>query len=151
MQLVFNHSAVSAFLELQHSHSHKYFDPWYVKHLLSLLRVGHQPLPLLILKLLRRLLPFKHLMWQNVAMNLLCIDNQHLFLQHHVAIFYQHLVVRQIGKVIVHLDFIFNLIPVLIFVLFLLKAYLCCTELFRKKSDGSLVSPLFWVTVDSMF
>ena len=37
-----------------------------------------------------------------------------------------------------------NLCPV-----FYLKAYLRCTEPFRKKPDGSHVTSLFWVTIGS--
>ena len=78
-------------------------------------------------------------------LTLLCVDNQHLFLQHHAAIF----VSLSGGKTDclghlppqIHIEFhsIFNLCPV-----FYLKAYLRCTESFRKKSDRSCVTSLFW-------
>ena len=81
---------------------------------------------------------------------LLCIDNQHLFLQHHATIF----IPLSVGKTDrlghlppqIHIESHsnVNLCPV-----FYLKAYLRCTELFRKKSDGSCVTSLFWVTIGS--
>ena len=78
-------------------------------------------------------------------LTLLCVDNQHLFLQHHVAIF----VPLSGGKTdcLGHLPlrFVLSLTPVLIFALFFyLKAYLRCTESFRKKPDGSQVTSLFF-------
>ena len=77
-------------------------------------------------------------------LTLLCVDNQHLFLQHHAAIF-----VPLSGGKTDHLGHLppqicieshsnVNLCPV-----FHLKAYLRCTESFRKKSDGSRVNSLF--------
>ena len=54
------------------------------------------------------------------------------------------LVARQIVWVILPLRFVLSLTPMLIFALFfILKAYLRCTESFRKKSDGSRVTFLF--------
>ena len=73
----------------------------------------------------------------------LCVDNQHLFLQHHAAIF----IPLSGGKTDrpghlppeIHIESYSNvhLCPV-----FYLKAYLRCTESFRKKSDGSRVTSL---------
>ena len=48
-------------------------------------------------------------------LTLLHINDQHLFLQHHVAIFFLYLVVRWINMIIFHPKFTLNLIPVLIF------------------------------------
>ena len=90
-----HHSAISAFLEphwlhkasnhpvisklichfcLQHSPSCKCFDPWDVKHLLSLLESWAPASCLTLLALATA----KHCS----DITLLCIDNQHLFLQH---------------------------------------------------------------------
>ena len=71
-------------------------------------------------------------------LNLLCVDNQHLFLQRNAAIF----VPLSGGKtdcpghlppqIRIESHSNVNLCPV-----FYLKAYLRCTESFRKKPDGS--------------
>ena len=84
-------------------------------------------------------------------LTLLCVDNQHLFLQHNAAIF----VPLSGGKtdrpghlppqILIESHSNVNLRPV-----FYLKAYLQCTESFRKKLDGSWVTPLFWVTIGSI-
>ena len=77
-------------------------------------------------------------------LTLLCIDNQHLFLQHHAAIF-----IPLSGGKRDHLGHLLpqahieshsnvNLCPV-----FYLKAYLRCTESFRTKPDGSCDSSIF--------
>ena len=84
-------------------------------------------------------------------LTLLCVDNQHLFLQHNTAIF----VPLSGGKTdrLGHLPlrFVLSLTPMLIFALFFyLKAYFRCTEPFRKKPDGSQVTSLFWVTIGSI-
>ena len=77
-------------------------------------------------------------------LTLLCVDNQHLFLQHNAASFVPlsggktehpgHLLPQ------IHIESHSNvsLCPV-----FYLKAYLICTESFRKKPDGSRVTSLF--------
>ena len=77
-------------------------------------------------------------------LSLLCIDNQHLFLQHDAAIF----IPMSGGKTDclghlppqVHIESRSNvhLCPV-----FYLKAYLRCTESFQMKPDGSCVTSLF--------
>ena len=76
-------------------------------------------------------------------LTLLCIDNQHLSLQHNAAIF----IPMSGGKiiwVICPLRFVLSLTPMLIFALyFYLKAFLRCTEPFRMKPDGSCVTSLF--------
>ena len=84
-------------------------------------------------------------------LTLLCVDNQHLFLQRNAAIF----VPLSGGKTDlpghlppqIHIESHsnVNLCPV-----FYLKAYLRRTESFRKKPDGSRVTSLFWVTIDSI-
>ena len=83
-------------------------------------------------------------------LTLLCIDSQHLFLQHHAAIF----IPLSGGKTDhpgpltpqIHTESHtnVNLCPV-----FYLKAYLRHTEPFRMKPDGSCVTSLFWVTIGS--
>ena len=83
-------------------------------------------------------------------LTLLCIDNQHLFLQLHAAIF----IPLSGGKtdhpgrsplqICIESPTNINLCPV-----FYSKVYLRCTEPFRKMSDGLHVTSLFWVTVGS--
>ena len=104
------HSAISTFLEphclhkasnhpvilklmhhfyLQHPTSHKYFDPWDAEDLLSLLESWAPESSLTTIKLGWRtatlLAPVSTKCFTDLT--LLCIDNQHLFLQHHAAIF----------------------------------------------------------------
>ena len=131
---------------LQHPPSCKSFDPWDVEHLLSLLENWALVSSLTTFKLpwktatLLALVTVKHCS----DLTLLCIDNQHLFLQCHAAIF----IPLSGGKTDCpgHLPprFVLSLTPMLIFGLFFyLKAYLRCTGPFRKKSDGSYVTPSF--------
>ena len=104
------HSAISAFLEphclhktsnhpiifklmhhfyLQHSSSHKHFDPWDVECLLSLLESWAPASSHNTFKLAWKtasLLAFVTAMCCS-DLPLSCIDNQHLLLQHHAAIF----------------------------------------------------------------
>ena len=168
------HSAISAFLEphhihkasnhhvilklmhlfyLQHPPSHKWFDPWDVECLLSLLESWAPMSSLATFKLawktatLLALVTAKHCS----DLTLLCVDNQHLFLQCNGAIFIplsggktdcpSHLPPQ------IHIESHsnVNLCPV-----FYLKAYLRCTESFRKKPDGSHATSLFWVTIGSI-
>ena len=74
---------------LQHPPSHKWFDPWDVECLLSLLESWAPASSLTIFKLawktatLLALVTAKHCS----DLTLLCVYNQHLFLQHHAAIF----------------------------------------------------------------
>ena len=83
-------------------------------------------------------------------LTLLCINNWHLFLQHHAAIF-----IPISGEKTAWLGHLppqismeshssVNLCPD-----FYLKAYLRCTEPFRKNPDGLHMASLFWVTKDS--
>ena len=161
------HSALSAFLEphcilkasnhpvilklmhhfyLQSPPSHKWFDPWDVEHLLSLLESWAPASSLTTFKLAWKtatplaLVTAKHCS----DLTLLCVDNQHLFLQHHAAIF-----VPLSGGKTDHLGHLppqihieshcnVNLCPV-----FYLKAYLRHTESFRKQSYRSQVISLF--------
>ena len=104
------HSAVSTFLELHWLHkasnhpvvsklmhhfylqcppSHKHFDPWDVEHLLSLLESWAPASSLTTFKLTWKIVALLVLVTVKHCsdLNLLCIDNQHLFLQHHAAIF----------------------------------------------------------------
>ena len=110
-------------------------------------RVGHLFLLSLPLTLLGRLLLFLALFTAKCCsdLTLLCIDNQHLFLQHHAAIF-----IPMSGGKTDHLGHLppqicieshssVNLCPV-----FYLKAYLKCTEQFRVKPDGWHVASIFW-------
>ena len=78
-------------------------------------------------------------------LTLLCIDNQHLFLQHHAAIF----IPISGGKTDWpgHLPpqiLIESLSSVNLFPIFGLKAYLRFTEPFRQKPDGSCLTSLFF-------
>ena len=153
------HSAISAFLEphcihkasihpvilklihhfyLQHPPSHKQFDPRDVEHLLSLLESWAPASSLTTFKLawktatLLALVTAKHCS----DLTLICVDNQHLFLQHHAAIF----VPLSGGKtdrlghlppqICIQSHSNDNLCPV-----FYLKAYLRCTESFRSQMD----------------
>ena len=104
------HSAISAFLEphwihkasnhpvisklmhhfyLQCPPSHKHFDPWDVKHLLSLLESWAPASSLTTFKLAWKTAILLALVTAKCCsdLTLLCIDNQHLFLQCNVAIF----------------------------------------------------------------
>ena len=161
------HSAISVFLEphcihkasnhpvilklmhyfyLQCPPSHKQFDPWDIEYLLSVFESWAPTSSLTTFKLawktatLLALVTAKHCS----DLTLLCVDNQHLFLQHNAAIF-----IPLSGGKTDHLHHLppqicieshsnVNLCPV-----FYLKAYLRCTESFRKKSDGSQVTSLF--------
>ena len=113
---------------------------------ISFWKVGNLLLLLLPLSWLGRLLLFWHLLPQSNCsdLTLLCIDNQHLFLQHNAAIF-----IPMSGGKTDHLGHLppqvcieshsnVNLCPV-----FYLKAYLRCTESFRMKPDGSHATSLF--------
>ena len=161
------HPAISAFLEPHHIHkasnhpvisklmhhfylqrppSRKQFDPWDVECLLSLLESWTPASCLTTFKLawktatLLALVTAKHCS----DLTLLCVDNQHLFLQHNAAIF----VPLSGGKtdcpghlppqIRIESHSNVNLCPV-----FYLKAYLRHTESFRKKPDGSQVTSLF--------
>ena len=84
-------------------------------------------------------------------LTLLCIDNQHLFLQCNAAIF----IPMSGGKtdcpghlppqICIESHSNVNLCPI-----FYLKAYLRHTESFRMKPDGSRVTYFFWVTIGSI-
>ena len=130
---------------LQHHPSHKQFDDWDVEHLLSLLDSWAPASSLTTFKLAWKtaaLLPLvtaKHCS----DITLLCVDNQHLFLQHNTAIF----IPLSGGKT----DSLGHIPPkicieshsyVNLCLVFHLKAYLRCTESFRKKPDGSWVTSL---------
>ena len=134
---------------LQHVPSHKYFDPWDVECLLSLLESWTPASSLTTFKLawktatLLALVTAKHCF----DLTLLCIDNHHLFLQCNAAIFIPmfggktdcpgHLP-PPLTCIESHTNV--NLCPV-----FYLKAYLRCTEPFRMKPDGLPVTSLFLV------
>ena len=161
------HSAISAFLEPHHIHkasnhpvilklmhhfylqcppSHNWFDPWDVECLLSLLESWAHASSLTTFKLawktatLLALVTAKHCS----DLTLLCVDNQHIFLQCNAAIF----IPMSGGKtdclghlppqVCIESHSSVNLCHVLHF-----KAYLRHTESFRMKSDGSQVTPPF--------
>ena len=123
--------------------SHEHFDPWDVEPLLFLLEswalASSLPTFKLVLKTatLLALITAKHCS----DLTLSCIDNQHLFLQCHAAIFIPmsggrtdhpgHLA----SQICIDSHSSVNLCPV-----FYLKAYLRCTEPFRMKPDGSCVT-----------
>ena len=86
-----NHPVISKLMHhfyLQHPPSCKHFDPWDIEHLVSFLESWALVSSLTTFKLawktatLLTLVTAKH-----SDLTLLCIDNQHLFLQHHAAIF----------------------------------------------------------------
>ena len=160
------HSAISAFLEPHRNHkasnhpvisklmhhfylqrppSHKQFDPWDVEHLLSLLESWAPASSLTTLKLAWKTATLLALVTAKCSdLTLLCVDNQHLFLQCNAAIF----VPLSSGKtdhpghlppqICIEFHYNVNLCHILY-----LKAYLRHTESFRKKPDGSLVTSLF--------
>ena len=104
------HSAISAFLDphhlhktsnhpvisklmchfyLQHPPSHKHFDPWDDECLLSLLESLAPASSLITFKLVWKTATLLSLVIAKCCsdLTLLCIDNQHLFLQHYAVIF----------------------------------------------------------------
>ena len=162
------HSAISAFLEPHQIHkawnhpvisklmhhfylqcppSHKHFDPWDIEHLLSLLESWVPTSSLSTFKLAWKTATLLALVTAKCCsdLTLLCIDNQHLFLQHNAAIF----IPLSGGKTDCRGDLPpqirieshsnVNLCP-----FFYLKAYLRHTESFRMKPDGSRVTSLFF-------
>ena len=144
-----NHPVISKLMYhfyLQHPPSHKHFDPWDVEHLLSLLESWAPASSLTTFKLAWKIAALLELVTAEHCsdLTLLCIDIQHLFLQHNAAIF-----IPMSGGKTDHLGHLppqihieshsnVNLYPV-----FYLKAYLRCTESFRMKPDGSCVTSLF--------
>ena len=130
---------------LQHP-PHRYFDPWDVECLLSLLESWELASSLTMFKLpwktatLLALVTGKHCS----DLTLFCIDNQHLFLQPHAAIYIPvsgwrtdwlgHLPPQ------IHIESHSN---VNLCTVFYLKAYLRHTEPFRQKPDGLHVTSLF--------
>ena len=139
--IVIYHSAISTFLEPHHLHkaskhpvisklmhhfylqcppSYKHFDPWDVEHLLSLLESWAPTSSLTTFKPAWKTATLLALVTVKCCsdLTLLCIDNQHLFLQHHTAIFIPLSVARQIIWVIFPLRLLMSLTPVLIFFLF---------------------------------
>ena len=87
-----NHPVISKLMHhfcLQHPLSCKYFDPWDVEHLLSLLESWALPSSLTTLKLAWKTATILALVTAKCCsdLTLLCIDNQHLFHQHHATIF----------------------------------------------------------------
>ena len=144
-----NHPVISKLMHhfyLQHPLSCKWFDPWDVEHLLSLLESWAPASSLTTLKLAWKTATLLALVTAKRCsyLTLLCVDNQHLFLQNHAAIFFPlsggktdrlgHLP----PQICTESHSNVNLCPV-----FYLKAYLRRTESFRKKSDGSRVTSLF--------
>ena len=144
-----NHPVISKLMHnfyLQHLHSHKHFDPWDVECLLSLLKSWAPASSLTTLKLAWKTATLLALVTVKCCsdLTLLCIDNQHLFLQHHAAIFTPlsggktdylgHLPPQ------IHIESHSNgnLCPVIY-----MKAYLRHTEPFRTKPDGLHVTSLF--------
>ena len=127
--------------------SHKCFDPWDVEWLLSLLESWAPASSLTTFKLAWKTATLLALDTAKYCsdLTLLCIDNQHLFLQHNAAIF----IPMSGGKTDclghlppqVHIESHSNVNVCPIF--FILKAYLRCTESFRMKPDGSHVTSLF--------
>ena len=137
---------------LQHPPSHKHFDPWDVEHLLSLLASWAPTSSLITFKLLGRFSTLLALVTAKCCsdLTLLCIFNQHLFLQHPAAIFIPlsggktYCMCHLPPQIHIESHTIVNLCPV-----FYLKAYLRCTEPFRAKPDGLSVTSHFLVTIGS--
>ena len=138
-----NHPVISKLMchfYLQHPPSRKWFDPWDVEHLLSLLESWAPASSLTTFKLAWKTATLLALVTAKRCsdLTLLCVDNQHLFLQCNAAIF----VPLSGGKtdrpghlppqICIESHSNVNLCPV-----FYLKAYLQRTESFRKKPDGS--------------
>ena len=124
---------------LWHPLSHKCFDPWDVEHLSYLLESWAPASSLTTFKLAWKTAALSGLVTVKCSSDvmLLCIDNQHHFLQHHAAIF----IPISGGKT----DESCHFPPQICFESqtsvkpcsdFYLKAYLRCTEPFRKKPDG---------------
>ena len=144
--LIILSSQTNASFYLQCPPSCKCFDPWDVEHLLTLLESWAPASSLITFKLtwktatLLALVTAKHCS----DLTLLCIDNQHLFLQCNAAI----IIPISSGKTDhpghlppwVHIESYsnVNLCPV-----FYLKAYLRFSESFRLKPNGSHVTSLF--------
>ena len=139
---------------LQHPSSCKWCDPWDVEHLLSLLESWAPTSSLATFKLAWKTATLLALVTAKCCFDLalLCVDNQHLFLQHNAAIF-----IPLSGGKTDHLGHLPPQIHVESYInanlcpgFFYLKAYLSCTESFRMKPDGSCVTSLFWVTIGSI-
>ena len=125
---------------LQHPPSRKPFDPLDVECLLSLLECWAPASSLTTFKLAWKTDTLLALVIAKCCshLTLLCVDTQHLFLQCNAAIYdpisggktdrLSHLP----PQICIESDTNVNLCPV-----FYLKAYLRCTESFRKKPDGS--------------
>ena len=161
----FYHCAVSAFLEPHHLHkasdhpvisklicyfylqqppSCKSFDPRDVECLLSLFESWAPNSSLIAFKLVCKTGALLALVTAKCSdVTLLCIDNQHLFLQHHAAVFIPisggktdqpgHLPPQ------IHIE---SYSSVNICAVFYLKAFLRHTKPFRKKPDGLHVTSL---------
>ena len=117
-----NHPIVSELmytLYMQQPVSHKYFYPWDVKWLLSLLESWAPASSLTNFKLPWKATTLLALVTAKCCFDLsfLCVDNQHLFLQHCAAIFVPASGGREITWDTFHLKVILNLILMLIFVL----------------------------------
>ena len=80
-------------------------------------RAGLQPLFLLIINFFGRQTLLALVKAKYFSDLMLYIDNQHLFLQHHAAIFIPASGAMQINKIIFHLIIIFNINLLLIFAL----------------------------------
>ena len=144
-----NHPIISKLLHhfyLQCPPSHKCFYLWDVEHLLYLLESWAPASSLTTFKLTWKTATLLALVTAKCCseLTLLCIDNQHLFLQHHAAIFIplsggktDHLGPLP-PQICIESHFSVNLCPV-----FYLKVYLRCTEPFRMKPDELHVTFLF--------
>ena len=142
-----NHPVISKLMchfYLQCPPSCKQFDPWDVECLLSLLESWAPASSLTIFKLAWKTATLLALVTAEYCsdLTLLCVDNQHLFLQCNTAIF-----IPMSGDktdCLGHLPPQVRLNPMLIFALFFyLKAYLRHTAPFWMKPDGSCVTSLF--------
>ena len=105
---------------LNHLFSWQQCDRWYVKNLLSLLESWDLASCLtdFILTSKRATLLALVMGICCTKLTLLCIVNQHFLLQHNAVTLFLHQLVRRIGWVILHLSFIFNIIPMMIIALY---------------------------------
>ena len=125
---------------------HRQFDPWDNEHLLSLLESWAPASSFTTFKLAWRTAALLALVTARHCSDLalLCVDGQHLFLQHNAAIF----IPMSDGKTDcpghpspqIHID---SHTSVGLCPAFYLKAYLRCTESFGMKLNGSHVTSFF--------
>ena len=145
-----NHPVISKLtwhFYLQHPPSHKCFDPWDVECLLSLLESWAPASSLTTFKLAWKIATLLVLVTAKHCSDLtvLCIDNQHLFLQHNVAIS-----IPMSGGIF-PMRFVLSLIPMLILALFFIWSLIwdILNHLGQSQMDHMWLL-CFWVTIGSI-